>query len=256
MTEKYIHADWLLETEAARRLYHDYAKGLPIIDYHCHLPPAEVAGDKRWETVTQVWLHGDHYKWRAMRANGVEERLCTGDASDREKFDAWAATVPWLVRNQLYPWTHLELARYFNIDDALFDPGTADAVWERANARLTEDWFSARGIMERFKVALVCTTDDPNDSLEHHRAVAADECVHHPDAAGLAAGPRRWPCEDAVDLQRVGRPARRGSGRGSSSTSRRISMAALSETARLLSREPGAACRTMGWRPFYAVENY
>jgi glucuronate isomerase len=175
MTEKYIHADWLLETEAARRLYHDYAEGLPIIDYHCHLSPDEVAGDKRWETVTQVWLYGDHYKWRAMRANGVGERLCTGDASDREKFDAWAATVPWLVRNQLYPWTHLELARYFSFDDALFGPDSADAVWESANAKLAEDWFSARGIMERFKVALVCTTDDPADPLEHHRAIAADE---------------------------------------------------------------------------------
>jgi len=175
MPERYIHEDWLLETEAARRLYHDYAKGLPIIDYHCHLAPAEAAEDKRWDNVTQIWLYGDHYKWRAMRANGIEERFCTGDATDREKFDAWAATVPWLVRNQLYPWTHLELARYFGVEDCLFGPDTADRVWERANEALNEPWFSARGIMKRFDVRLVCTTDDPADSLEHHAAISGDE---------------------------------------------------------------------------------
>ena len=173
--ERYIHDDFLLDTEAARRLFHEYAEAEPIIDYHCHLPPADVAEDRRWENVAQIWLHGDHYKWRAMRSNGMDERFCTGDASDREKFDKWAETVPWLVRNQLYPWTHLELARYFDIDDRLLGPDNADYVWDRCNEKLKEPWFSARGIMERFKVRVVCTTDDPTDSLEHHVAIAADE---------------------------------------------------------------------------------
>jgi glucuronate isomerase len=170
----YIHDDFLLETEAARRLFHEYAEGAPIVDFHCHLSPAEIARDRRWENVTQLWLHGDHYKWRAMRANGVPERFCTGDATDREKFDRWAETVPWLVRNQLYPWTHLELARYFGIDGLLLGPETADHVWERCSEKLAEPWFSARGIMKKFNVTVVCTTDDPVDSLEHHRAIAED----------------------------------------------------------------------------------
>jgi glucuronate isomerase len=195
---EYIHEDFLLETESARRLYREYAEGLPIIDYHCHLSPEEIAEDRRWENLTQVWLCGDHYKWRAMRSNGVEERFCTGDASDREKFGKWAETVPWLVRNQLYPWTHLELARYFGIDDVLLGPRTARAVWEKANAVIAEDWFSARGIMKKSDVRLVCTTDDPTDTLEHHRKIAQDDsfdvkvlpawrpdkgmAVEHPDA--------------------------------------------------------------------------
>ena len=151
-TQSYIHDDFLLETESAWRLYHDYAEGMPIIDYHCHLSPSEIARDARWENVTQVWLHGDHYKWRAMRSNGVAEKYCTGEAPDREKFGKWAETVPWLVRNQLYPWTHLELARYFGLEDTLLGPDTADRVWDRCNEVLQESWFSARGIMERFKV--------------------------------------------------------------------------------------------------------
>ena len=170
----YITENFLLETEMARRLYHEYAAGMPIIDYHCHLPPQQIADDHRYRNMADVWLGGDHYKWRAMRANGVPERFCTGEAPDREKFRKWAETVPRLVRNQLYNWTHLELVRYFDIPDRL-GPETAEQVWEAGNARLSEPGYSARGLMERSNVVLVCTTDDPADSLEHHRAVAEDE---------------------------------------------------------------------------------
>jgi glucuronate isomerase len=168
----FIHDDFMLETDQARRLYHDHAEGLPIVDYHCHLPPDQIAADKRWANLTQIWLYGDHYKWRAMRSNGVPERLCTGDASDWEKFEAWAATVPYLLRNPLYHWTHLELARYFGIGDRLLSPATARGIWEEANAKLAEPSFSCRQIMRRSRVVLVCTTDDPVDSLAHHRAIA------------------------------------------------------------------------------------
>ena len=171
MAGSYIHDDFLLETDQAKRLYHEYAADLPIIDYHCHLPPWEIASDRRWDNIAQIWLYGDHYKWRAMRSNGIGERFCTGDATDREKFDAWARTVPYLVRNQLYPWTQLELARYFGISE-LLGPDTADDIWDTCNAKLQEEWFSAHGILKKFKVAVVCTTDDPTDSLEHHRSVA------------------------------------------------------------------------------------
>ncbi len=170
----FIHDDFLLETPTARTLYHDYAAAMPILDYHCHLPPQDVAGDKRWENLAQVWLGGDHYKWRLLRANGVDERLITGDAPDRAKFDAFAATMPYLLRNPMYDWSHLELARYFGITD-LLSPRTAGAVWERANAELATPACSARGLMTRSRVRLVCTTDDPADTLEHHRRVAADK---------------------------------------------------------------------------------
>jgi glucuronate isomerase len=169
----FIHDDFLLQSDEAGTLYHDFARDLPIIDYHCHLPPAEVAEDKRFANMTEAWLAGDHYKWRAMRSNGVAEHFCTGDASAREKFDQWAATMPYLLRNPLYHWTHLELARTFGITD-LLSPETADAIWEAGNARLAQADFSARGLMKQSNVVLVCTTDDPCDSLEHHQAIAAD----------------------------------------------------------------------------------
>jgi glucuronate isomerase len=172
MGRAYIHDDFLLETKAAKRLYHEYAADLPIIDYHCHLPPWEIGSDRRWDNIAQIWLYGDHYKWRAMRSNGIAERFCTGNATDREKYDAWARTLPYLVRNQLYPWTHLELARYFGIDGQLLGPETADEIWEKCNAVLQEEWFSAHGILKKFNVVALCTTDDPTDMLEHHRAVA------------------------------------------------------------------------------------
>jgi len=168
----FIHDDFLLQSEPARVLYHEYAARMPIADYHCHLPPQQIAADHRWQNLAQVWLGGDHYKWRALRSNGIDERFITGDASDREKFQAFAETMPYLLRNPLYDWSHLELARYFDIFERL-TPATADAVWERANVRLAEPGFSARGLMTRSSVRLVCTTDDPADTLEHHAAARA-----------------------------------------------------------------------------------
>ncbi|HET9766483.1 MAG TPA: glucuronate isomerase [Thermoanaerobaculia bacterium] len=169
-----IHQDFLLQSDEAVRLYHDYAAAQPIIDYHTHLPPAEIAADRRWENLSQVWLNGDHYKWRQMRANGIAERFCTGDATDREKFDAFAGTLPYLLRNPLYHWCHLELARYFGIDDLLLSAKTAGEVWERS-AEVFRNGLSARSLIERSNVLALCTSDDPIDSLEHHVAVAADE---------------------------------------------------------------------------------
>ncbi len=168
----FIHDDFLLPNEAARTLYHTYAEPMPIIDYHCHLPPQEIAEDKRWANMTQVWLGGDHYKWRTMRSNGIDERFITGDAPDREKFDKFAETMPYLLRNPMYDWSHLELARYFGITD-LLSPATADAIWEKTRAALAEPGFSARGFMTRSRVELVCTTDDPADDLHFHDAIRA-----------------------------------------------------------------------------------
>ncbi len=169
----FIHDDFMLESPQARQLYHEFAAPMPIVDFHCHLSPREIAEDKRWENLAQIWLAGDHYKWRAMRSNGVSERYCTGDASDWEKFEQWAATMPYLLRNPLYHWTQLELARYFGVSD-LLGPATARAIWERGNAQLARSDFSSRSLMLRSGVAAVCTTDDPCDTLEHHAALAAD----------------------------------------------------------------------------------
>ncbi len=175
-TRPFIHDDFLLHTEAARRLYHDHAAAEPICDFHCHLPPADIAGDRRFADLFEIWLEGDHYKWRAMRASGVAERFCTGDASPFEKFQAWAATVPQTLRNPLYHWTHLELARYFGIEE-LLDPRSAERIWHEANDRLAAEGMSVRGILEKFQVRTVCTTDDPTDSLEHHRRLAVSGCT-------------------------------------------------------------------------------
>jgi glucuronate isomerase len=164
----FIHADFLLETDVARELFHDVAEKLPIIDYHCHLSPALVADNHRFATMTTIWLAGDHYKWRAMRANGVPESHVTGTASDWEKFLAWARTVPYTLRNPLYHWTHMELRRPFGIDDALLDDTTAKRVYDRCNALLKEDGFTAQGLLSTFNVEIVCTTDDPTDTLDHH----------------------------------------------------------------------------------------
>lgn len=173
MPTPFIHDDFLLESRAARELYHGYAEGLPIIDYHCHLKPSEIAADRRWENITQIWLYGDHYKWRAMRTAGISERLCTGDATDWEKFEAYAGLMPKALRNPLYHWTHLELARYFGID-RLLGPDTARSIYEEANRVITEPDFTCRSLMKRSKVEVVCTTDDPVDSLADHIAIAAD----------------------------------------------------------------------------------
>jgi glucuronate isomerase len=170
----FLTEDFLLQTPTARALYHDFAENMPIFDYHCHLPVEEIATDKTFENLTDIWLRGDHYKWRAMRANGIAERLITGDASDFEKFQAWAATVPNTLRNPLYHWTHLELKRYFGISGKLLNPETAEEIYTGCSARLREGDFSTRRILERMNVKVVCTTDDPTDTLEHHLRLKAD----------------------------------------------------------------------------------
>jgi glucuronate isomerase len=174
MTEVFINDDFLLQNRAAVRLYHEYAESLPILDFHCHLPPRQIADDHRFANLAEIWLHGDHYKWRAMRANGVPERFCTGDASDWEKFLAWSRTVPKTIGNPLYHWTHLELKRPFGISDRLLGPETAQGIWDQCNALLASEGFSCRGILRRMNVAVVCTTDDPTDDLAAHAAVASD----------------------------------------------------------------------------------
>ncbi len=170
----FIDDNFLLDTAQAQRLYHEYAADMPIIDYHCHLPPAQVAENKQFGNLYEIWLAGDHYKWRAMRTNGVDEHYCTGSASDREKFQKWAETVPYTLRNPLYHWTHLELRKPFGITDRLLNGDTAQQTWDECNAMLAQPEFSARGIMQQANVRLVCTTDDPIDDLRHHKAVAAD----------------------------------------------------------------------------------
>jgi glucuronate isomerase len=174
MNDTYISENFLLQTYQAVSLYHEFAKDLPIVDYHCHLPTQQVANDHRFTNLTQIWLAGDHYKWRAMRAAGVAERFITGDADDWEKFQKWAETIPQTLRNPLYHWSHLELARPFGIRDRLLNPSTAREVYDQCNEILTRDDFSCRGIMRQMNVVVVCTTDDPLDSLEHHEAIAAD----------------------------------------------------------------------------------
>jgi glucuronate isomerase len=171
---EFIHDNFLLETETARRLYHGYAAPEPILDYHSHLPPADLAADRRFQNLYEIWLDGDHYKWRAMRANGIAERYCTGDASQFEKFMAWARTVPSTLRNPLYHWTHLELKRYFEIS-GLLNEDNAESVWNRANHSLEFDDLTARGILAKFKVRALCTVDDPCDDLSSHREIAAAE---------------------------------------------------------------------------------
>ena len=169
-TPPFIHDDFLLQSKPARELYHDYAERMPIVDYHCHLPPQQVAQDTRWQNLAQVWLGGDHYKWRALRSNGVDERFITGDAPDHEKFQKFSETMPYLLRNPLYDWSHLELARYFGITERL-NPATAESIWSQVHAQLAAPGCSARGFMMRSNVRLVCTTDDPTDTLEHHAMV-------------------------------------------------------------------------------------
>ena len=168
----FIHENFLLHTETARRLYHQYAAPEPILDYHCHLSPRDIAENRRFATLADIWLEGDHYKWRAMRTHGVPERYCTGDADPYEKFLAWARTVPATLRNPLYHWTHLELSRYFEIDD-LLNEQTAPAIWRRAVARLADPDLDTHGILRRFRVTALCTTDDPADPLSHHEKIAA-----------------------------------------------------------------------------------
>lgn len=184
----FIHDDFLLSTPAARRLYHEHAAGQPIFDYHCHLSPHDLAEDRRFNNLFEIWLQGDHYKWRAMRANVVNERFITGDADPFDKFKAWAATVPHTLRNPLYHWTHLELQRYFGITE-LLNEASAERVWRQANEMLATPEFSVHGILRRFHLTAVCTTDDPTDTLREHESLAGSNLptqvlpAFRPDAA-------------------------------------------------------------------------
>src|SRR5579864_4755939 len=168
----FITDDFLLTNPTAKRLYHEFAENEPILDYHCHLSPRDIAENRRFHNLFEIWLEGDHYKWRAMRANGVDERYCTGDADPLDKFRAWARTVPYTLRNPLYHWTHLELRRYFGIEELLSED-TAEAIWKQANAALATDEFRAQGILRKFHVTALCTTDDPTDDLSCHRSMPA-----------------------------------------------------------------------------------
>ncbi len=180
----FLGEDFLLQSETARRLFHDHAKGQPIVDYHTHLSAADIAADRRFSNLTEIWLEGDHYKWRAMRANGIAERLCTGEATAEEKFRAWASTVPMTLRNPLYHWTHLELQRHFGITE-LLDGKSATAIWERAN-EILQQGLTVRGILAKFRVRVVCTTDDPVDDLSSHQAYAqAAQSGADPRASGI-----------------------------------------------------------------------
>ena len=194
----FIHERFLLEGEAALTLYRQYAESAPIIDYHNHLPPEDIARDTRYESIAEMWLARDHYKWRAMRTNGVDERLVTGDAPWREKFRAWAATVPMTLRNPLYHWTHLELKRYFDID-LLLSPDTADDIYDRANEMLASEGFGARNLIAKMNVTHLCTTDDPTDTLKFHASYGKEPDrpfemypAWRPDRALMIEDPHRF----------------------------------------------------------------
>jgi glucuronate isomerase len=172
--KNFLDENFLLQTETAKTLYHEFAKQMPVIDYHNHLMPEQIAQDKNFENITQVWLYGDHYKWRAMRANGVDEYYITGAATDWEKFEKWAETVPYTLRNPLYHWTHLELQRYFNIHEVL-SSANAKKIYEECNAKLQTAAYSVQGLLRKMNVKTLCTTDDPLDSLAYHQQIAASD---------------------------------------------------------------------------------
>lgn len=171
--KKFLDRDFLLKTETAKQLYHHFAEGMPIIDYHCHLPVDQIANDINFENLTQIWLYGDHYKWRAMRANGVDESYCTGNKPDYEKFEKWAETVPYTVRNPLYHWVHMELQRYFGVDEIL-SSGNAKRIFSESAVKLQTKEFSVRNLLRRMNIKVICTTDDPTDRLEHHQKIKDD----------------------------------------------------------------------------------
>jgi len=193
----FIHDEFLMSTETARSLYATHAAPQPVIDYHCHLSASDIAINRRFWNLTEIWLEGDHYKWRAMRANGIHERFCTGDATPYEKFLAWAKTVPYTLRNPLYHWTHLELARYFKIGELLNEENAAD-IWKRANEQLASDELSAQGILRKFHVRALCTTNDPTESLEDHLAISKQKLpvavlpAFRPDKAFLLTSPTEY----------------------------------------------------------------
>ena len=171
--KNFLDHDFLLTTETSKLLYHDYAEKMPVIDYHCHLPPNEIAADVNFNNLTHAWLYGDHYKWRAMRTNGVDEKFVTGQSSDWEKFEQWAATVPYTLRNPLYHWTHLELQRYFNVSSIL-NSQSAKSIYDECNELLSAKEFSIRRLLKKMNVEVVCTTDDPVDDLQYHRQINED----------------------------------------------------------------------------------
>lgn len=171
MSKLFMGEDFLLQSKTAELLYNEYAKQMPIIDYHCHLSPQQIAEDIKFENLTQGWLYGDHYKWRAMRTSGVDESYCTGNKPDYQKFEKWAATVPYTMRNPLYHWTHLELKRYFGIHEIL-GPSSAKSIYENASAQIQTDHFSIKNLIRKMNVKVICTTDDPTDSLEYHKMVS------------------------------------------------------------------------------------
>ena len=179
----FLTDEFLLTNEPARRLYHEFAASQPILDYHCHLRPQDIAENRRFENLFEIWLAEDHYKWRAMRANGVAERYCTGDATPYEKYLAWARTVPYTLRNPLYHWTHLELQRYFGVHE-LLDESSAPTIWERASSALAQG-LTTHAILQKFRVEAVCTTDDPTDDLRHHKEI---EVHRQADAVAAADG--------------------------------------------------------------------
>jgi glucuronate isomerase len=197
--KNFLDEDFLLQSDVARELYHDYAKSLPIIDYHCHLPPDQIANNINFKTISQAWLNGDHYKWRAMRANGIDESFITGGKPDNEKFDKWAETVPYTLRNPLYHWTHLELQRYFGITSRLM-PGTAEFIYADCNEKLQSPQYSVQQLIKKMNVEVMCTTDDPLDDLSYHNrlkkegaevkvypAFRPDKAMYIEDAAALNA---------------------------------------------------------------------
>jgi glucuronate isomerase len=210
MARPFIDENFLLSDSFARELYHSFAGPMPIIDFHGHLPAVEIAADRRFENLTRLWLAGDHYKWRAMRTAGVEERFITGDAADRDKFLKWAETVPQTLGNPLYHWTHLELNRCLGITDRRLGPDTAAGIWEEGRALLAGPEFSARGILRKMNVEVLCTTDDPADSLENHAAMQAEPDLgfkvfptFRPDKALAVENPAAW----AAYLRKLGEAA-------------------------------------------------
>jgi glucuronate isomerase len=212
----FLDDQFLLHSSLAEELYHVYAKPMPVIDYHNHLSPALLDEDHRFPNITKAWLDGDHYKWRAMRTHGLDESFCTGDAPDEDKFHMWAGTVPYTLRNPLYHWTHLELQRYFGIHE-LLNPHSAGRIWEQCNALLQEPGMSVRGLVERMQVEIICTTDDPVDSLIHHRHLRAsgwkvrvlpafrpDKCLQVDDAPVFNAYLAKLEAASGVDIACMG----------------------------------------------------
>lgn len=192
--KKFMDDDFLLSTETAKKLYHEYAEVMPVLDYHCHISPQEIYENRKFENITQAWLEADHYKWRQMRSNGVEEKYITGDASDREKFQKWAETLEMAIGNPLYHWSHLELKKYFGYTGYL-NSGTAEEVWNLCNEKLAQDDMTARNLIRQSDVTLICTTDDPADSLEWHQKIATDESF---DVQVLPA----WRPDKAMNLEK------------------------------------------------------